>query len=80
VTQAREPREHGAEPVEQGEHFVGFGVRRQAKDLHGLQSGSRLGRFASRTPEPGQPIGPGTAGRLCNPEETRQQSPPELVG
>jgi hypothetical protein len=53
MAQPREAGKHRAQPIEQREDVRHLVVRRQAEELHGLDSSSGFRRFAARAAKAG---------------------------
>ena len=73
VSQARQPREHRAEPVEQNKYGLNFTVRGKTQELHSFQSGCCLGCFSSGAPKAGKSVGPRSTRGFRDAEVCRKQ-------
>ena len=79
LSQPGQPREHGAEPIEQGNHGLDIPVRSQAEQLNGFQGCRSFRRFPSGAAKPGETVGTRSARGLRYAQKGRKKCPPQLV-
>jgi hypothetical protein len=74
-----QPREHGAQTVEQGQQRQDFRLGGEVEHQYTLQGGRRLARLAARTAEAAQPVGTLAAGCFRDAKVRAEKRASELV-